>query len=244
MTCTRQVALCFFTASKLDESTRIIGDCAVVYDQLKAGKKKDAALAKVEASMRDRLKKDDLGVKACLGSYQLSVRVLRQLLGDAYAELDACYAFIEEAVHTHEILKGLNVSGLHALRTVTASVLKAVLDVPAAAKPDSLVFQRALYRVIDTTEQLLVQLKKVLSKHETLAKLLNNTPLKPNSFFIAADATNAYATTQLVQLVSHPLTMVFVSRAYQLLTVDNFDAEPRSEEGLRSLPSDLPYRFL
>ncbi|OQS05274.1 callose synthase [Thraustotheca clavata] len=225
----------FLTAGKLDESLDIITDCAAVYEKLKSDKKKDAALAKVETSMRDRLKKDDLRIEACLGSYKFTVRILRQLLGDAHAELDPCYAFIEEAVHTHEILKGLNVSGVHALRTAAAVTMKAIIDIPKGAKADNLTFQRALYRVIDSTEQLLVQLKKVLSKQEALAKVINDTPLKPNSFFIASDSTHEYATKQIQSIIDDVPTMAIVSRAYQLLTVDNFDAEPRSDEGQRRL---------
>ncbi|KDO19933.1 hypothetical protein SPRG_21467 [Saprolegnia parasitica CBS 223.65] len=225
----------FLTAGKLDESLDIISDCAAIYDKLKSDKKKESALDKVEAAMRERLKKDDLRIEACLGSYKFTVRVLKVLLGDAHADMEPCYDFIEEAVHTHAILKGLNVSGLHALRTAASVAMKAIVDAPKAAKSDSLTFQRALYRVIDAVEQLLVQLKKVLSKQEALAKVLNDTPLKPNSFFIAADPTHEYATNQLNALIGDKQTMAIVSRAYQLLTVDNVDAEPRSEEGQRRL---------
>ncbi|KAF0698946.1 Aste57867_10468 [Aphanomyces stellatus] len=226
----------FLTAGKLDESLEIITDCGVVYERLKSDKKKDAALVKVETSMRNRLKKDDLRVEALLGSYKFTSRVFRQLLGDAHADLDPCFAFIEESVANHDILKGLNVANLHALRTASAEMMKAIMDVPKGVKEDNLLFTRALYRVVDTTEQVLNNLKKVLSKQEVLAKALNDTPLKPNAFFIAApDASQQYATTQLQKLIADAPTMAVVARAYQTLTVDNFDAEPRSSEGQRRL---------
>ncbi|RHY41068.1 hypothetical protein DYB38_002570 [Aphanomyces astaci] len=225
----------FLTAGKLDESLEIITDCGVVYDRLKSDKKKDAALEKVETSMRNRLKKDDLRVEACLGSYKFTSRVVSQLLGDAHADMDACFEFIEESVANHTILKALNVANLHALRTASAEMMKAILDTPKGIKEDSILFQRALYRVTDTTEQVLNNLKKVLAKQEALAKIINDTPLKPNAFFIAPESTHQYATVQLQTLVSDPASMAIVSRAYQVLTVDNFDAEPRSEEGQRRL---------
>ncbi|OQR89935.1 callose synthase [Achlya hypogyna] len=222
----------FLAAGKLDESLDIITDCAALYDKLKADKKKDAALAKVETAMRDRLKKDDLRVEACLGSYKFTVRVVRLLLGPAHADVDACFAFVEEAVHTHEILKALNVSGLRALRSAAATTMKAVLDAPKGVKADSLSFQRGLYRVVDAVEQLLAQLKKLLGKQEALAKALGDAPLKADGFF---DASHAYATAQLTALQADAPALAIASRAYQLLTVDNYDSEPRSEEGQRRL---------
>ncbi|RHY24611.1 hypothetical protein DYB32_008841, partial [Aphanomyces invadans] len=191
----------FLTAGKLDESLEIITDCGVVYERLKSDKKKDAALEKVEASMRNRLKKDDLRVEACLGSYKFTSRVVSQLLGDAHADLDSCFAFIEECVANKTILKALNVANLHALRTASAEMMKAIVDTPKGVKEDSILFQRALYRVTDTTEQVLNHLKKVLSKQEALAKIINDTPLKQNAFFIAPESTHEYAITQLQKLI-------------------------------------------
>ncbi|CAK4676036.1 hypothetical protein LEN26_003727 [Aphanomyces euteiches] len=225
----------FLTAGKLDESLEIITDCGVVFDRLKSDKKKDAALEKVETSMRNRLKKDDLRVEALLGSYKFTSRIVRQLLGEAHADLDECFAFIEESVANHKILTALNVANLHALRTASAEMMKAIIDTPKGVKEDSILFTRALYRVTDTTEQVINNLKKVLSKQEALAKILNDTPLKPNAFFIAPESTQQYAIAQLQALINDAPSMAIVNRAYQALTVDNFDAEPRSDEGQRRL---------
>ncbi|KAF0718087.1 hypothetical protein As57867_001910, partial [Aphanomyces stellatus] len=225
----------FLTAGKLDESLDIITECATIYKRLLSDKKKDAALAKVEKSMRKRLQKDSLRVEACLASFKFTVRIVQQLLGEAHSDLDQCFSFVEECVVNNDVLKGLTVTNLHALRTAGADMMKAIIDVPKGAKEDSISYQRALYRVIDTVEQFLSHFKKVLSKQEALAKIVNETPLKPDSFFIAAESTQQYATNQLSVLVSNPAFMAIVSRAYQVLTVDNFDAEPRSEEGRRRL---------
>ncbi|CAK4077922.1 unnamed protein product [Aphanomyces euteiches] len=225
----------FLTAGKLDESLDIISECATVHKRLMSDKKKDAALAKVEKSMRKRLKKDSLRVEACMGTYKFTCRVVQQLLGEVHVEIDQCFAFVDECVLNNDVLKALNVSNLHALRMTSADLMKAILDVPKDAKEESIAFQRALYRVIDTIEQWLGQFKKVMSKQEALAQLLNDMPMKPNSFFIAPESSQQYASTQLRKLVQDAHSVSIVSRAYQLLTVDNFDAEPRSQEGQRRL---------
>ncbi|RHZ09160.1 hypothetical protein DYB31_005812, partial [Aphanomyces astaci] len=226
----------FLTAGKLDESLDIVAECGHVYKRLLTDKKKDAALAKVELSMHQRVTKDSLRVEACVGSFKFTVRVLQLLLGDAHADMAPCFAFVGESIVNRTALKGLNVANLYDLRSASAELMQAILDTPTSSKDDSLHFQRALYRVIDLAEQVLGQLKKLLSKQDSLVAILKQTPLKPNAFFITApESTQKYATVQLQTLVSDPASMAIVSRAYQVLTVDNFDAEPRSEEGQRRL---------
>ncbi|ETW06696.1 hypothetical protein H310_02877 [Aphanomyces invadans] len=223
----------FLTAGKLDESLEIVADCYLVYDRL-VQDKKDKVLQKFEHSMTERLLKDDLRVQAVVGSYKFSSQVIKILLGDQHKEVDQCFAFIEEMAYQHQTLKGLHFAGLDSIRTQCAELLKSILDVPASATDASVKFQRSLYSVVDNVEVVINSLKKLLSKQEHLVKLLNDTPLKPNSFFFPADEQR-YASTQLQKLVNDKAVMDIVSRAYQLLTVDNYDAEPRSEEGQRRL---------
>ncbi|TYZ60536.1 hypothetical protein PybrP1_003069 [[Pythium] brassicae (nom. inval.)] len=225
----------FLTAGKLDESIDIVIECAAVYEKLKTDKKKkDKVLQKIETTMRERLLKDDLRVESILGSYKFSSQVLRILLGEEHRELDECYNFIEEAASHQQILKGLSLSNLYQCRAACAELMKSILEVPKKTTESSIKFQRSLYKVIDSVEAVINCLKKVLSKQENLVQLLNDTPLKPNSFFFPAD-TQHYASLQLQKIVNDEAALDIVSRAYQLLTVDNFDAEPRSEEGRRRL---------
>ncbi|KAF0698947.1 hypothetical protein As57867_010429, partial [Aphanomyces stellatus] len=225
----------FLTAGKLDKALDIIVECGATYDRLLLDDKRDAALAKIEECMRMRLQKDNLRVEACLGSYVFLVRVVQQLLGGAHADLSPCFAFVEECVINSHVLKGLTVTNLHALRTASVDLVKFLLDVPKDVDMNSVKFKRVLNGVIDRTVQFLCQLKHVLSKQASLAKIINETPLKPNSFFMTSDSSQRYATTQLSVLLLSSTFMAIVSRAYQVLTVDNFDAEPRSEEGRRRL---------
>ncbi|RQM24116.1 hypothetical protein B5M09_002002 [Aphanomyces astaci] len=224
----------FLTAGKLDESIDIIIESYTLYDKLKSDKKKDKTLQKVEVSMRERLTKDDLRVESILGSYKFSSQVVKLLLGDEHKELEACFNFIEEMATTKSTLKGLNFSNLYQARSACADLMKSILEVPKGAHEASIKFLRSLYHVIDNVEVVMGCLKKVLSKQEHLVKLLNDTPLKPNSFFFPGDAQH-YASSQLQRIVNDQTAIDIVSRAYQLLTVDNFDAEPRSEEGQRRL---------
>ncbi|RHY24612.1 hypothetical protein DYB32_008842, partial [Aphanomyces invadans] len=191
----------FLTAGKLDESLDIIAECGQVYKRLLTDKKSDAALSKVEKSMHSRVKKDSLRVEACLGSFKFTVRVVQLLLGDAHADIDPCFAFMEESVVNKTALKALHVSNLYAVRSASADLMKAILDVPKGSRDDSLHFQRALYRVIDSAEQLLGQLKKLLSKQDNLVAILNATALKPNSFFIAPESSQQYATIQIQTVI-------------------------------------------
>ncbi|RHY33252.1 hypothetical protein DYB34_003243 [Aphanomyces astaci] len=224
----------FLTAGKLDESLEIVSDCYVVYERLVLDKKKDKALQKFEQSMTDRLLKDDLRMQAVVGSYKFASQVIKILLGEQHKEVDQCFAFIEEVVCQHQILKGLNLHCLYAVRSQCAELLKSILDVPASSTDANIKFQRSLYAVVDNVEVMINSMKKLLSKQEHLVKLLNDTPLKPNSFFFPADEQR-YASRQLQTLVNDKAVMDIVSRAYQLLTVDNVDAEPRSDEGQRRL---------
>ncbi|TMW64728.1 hypothetical protein Poli38472_011608 [Pythium oligandrum] len=225
----------FLTAGKLDESIDIVLECHALYDKLKTDKKKkDKTLQKIEVTMRERLLKDDLRIESILGSYKFSSQVLRILLGEEHKELDECYNFIEEMASHQQILKGLNLSNLYQCRAACAELMKAILEVPKKSTESSIKFQRSLYKVIDTVEAVVTCLKKVLGKQENLVQLLNDTPLKPNSFFFPAD-TQHYASLQLQKIVNDEAALDIVSRAYQLLTVDNFDAEPRSDEGRRRL---------
>ncbi|GLD97010.1 hypothetical protein PINS_up005693 [Pythium insidiosum] len=225
----------FLTAGKLDESIDIVLECYALYEKLKTDKKKkDKTLQKIETTMRERLLKDDLRIESILGSYKFSSQVVRILLGEEHKELDECFNFIEEMASHQQILKGLNLSNLYQCRAACAELMKAILEVPKKSTESSIKFQRALYKVIDAVEAVITCLKKVLSKQENLVQLLNDTPLKPNSFFFPAD-TQHYASLQLQKIVNEEAALDIVSRAYQLLTVDNFDAEPRSEEGRRRL---------
>ncbi|GAB9474428.1 putative glycosyl transferase, family 48, 1,3-beta-glucan synthase subunit FKS1-like, domain-1, partial [Globisporangium polare] len=225
----------FLTAGKLDESLDIITECAAVYEKLSADKKKkDKTLQKIENTMRERLTKDDLRVESILGSYKFSSQVVRFLLGDEHKDLTECFDFMEEMAAQQSVLKGLNLKSLHQCRAATAELMKALLEVPKGTGDNSIKFQRALYKVIDCVEAVLNCMKKVLSKQENLVQLLNDTPLKQNSFFFPGGA-QTYANVQLQRLVNSEAALDIVSRAYQLLTVDNFDAEPRSEEGRRRL---------
>ncbi|KAJ0392695.1 hypothetical protein ATCC90586_010911 [Pythium insidiosum] len=225
----------FLTAGKLDESIDIVLECYALYEKLKTDKKKkDKTLQKIETTMRERLLKDDLRVESILGSYKFSSQVVRILLGEEHKELDECFNFIEEMASHQQILKGLNLSNLYQCRAACAELMKAILEVPKKSTESSIKFQRALYKVIDAVEAVITCLKKVLSKQENLVQLLNDTPLKPNSFFFPAD-TQHYASLQLQKIVNEEAALDIVSRAYQLLTVDNFDAEPRSDEGRRRL---------
>ncbi|RHY34730.1 hypothetical protein DYB32_000706 [Aphanomyces invadans] len=224
----------FLTAGKLDESIDIIIESYTLHDKLKSDKKKDKTLQKVEVSMRERLTKDDLRVEAILGSYKFSSQVIKLLLGDEHKELEACFSFMEEMATNKTTLKGLNFSNLYQARSSCADLMKSILEVPKGAQEGSIKFLRSLYHVIDNVEAVMGCLKKVLSKQEHLVKILNDTPLKPNSFFFPGDAQH-YASSQLQRIVNDQTAIDIVSRAYQLLTVDNFDAEPRSEEGQRRL---------
>ncbi|OQR84183.1 callose synthase, partial [Achlya hypogyna] len=224
----------FLTAGKLDESLDIITECYAVYEKLKADKKKGKALQKIETSMTERLVKDDLRIEAILGSYKFSSQVVKLLLGDEHKELDDCFAFIEESVQTKKAMAGLNFSNLYQCRSACADLMKSILEVPKSSNEQSIKFQRSLYNVIDNVESVINCLKKVLSKQENLVKILSDTPLKPNSFFFPGDAQH-YASVQLQKIVNDQTAMDIISRAYQLLTVDNFDAEPRSDEGQRRL---------
>jgi callose synthase len=225
----------FLTAGKLDESIDIVLECHALYEKLKTDKKKkDKTLQKIEMTMRDRLLKDDLRVESILGSYKFSSQVLRILLGEEHKELDECFNFIHEMATNKQILKGLNLSNLYQCRAACAELMKSILEVPKKSTESSIKFQRSLYKVIDSVEAVVNCLKKVLAKQENLVQLLNDTPLKPNSFFFPAD-TQHYASLQLQKVVNDEAALDIVSRAYQLLTVDNFDAEPRSDEGRRRL---------
>ncbi|OQR94005.1 callose synthase [Achlya hypogyna] len=224
----------FLTAGKLDESLDIITECYAVYEKLKADKKKGAILQKIETAMKKRLVKDDLRLQAICGSYKFASQVTRLLLGREHMELDDCFSFMEECVSSNTIMKGLHLSALYQCRATAADLMKSILEVPVTANDASIKFQRALYHVIDNVEAVLASLKQLLQKQERLVKILAETPLKPNSFFFPGDK-QTYAHRQLLQLVQDPVAMDIVSRAYQLLTVDNFDAEPRSDEGQRRL---------
>ena len=226
----------FLTAGKLDESIDIISECSALYEKLLSdkGKKKAKTLAKIESAMTARLIKDDLRVEAILGSFKFTSNVLKHLLGEEHRELHDAFNFMEESVIHRRVLQALNLSGLYQCRSSCADLMKAILDVPKNANETSIKFQRSLYYVIDNVENVMTSLKHVLSKQEQLVQLLNDTPLKPNSFFFPGDAQH-YASTQLQKIVNDQTAMDIVSRAYQLLTVDNFDAEPKSEEGRRRL---------
>ncbi|ETL87426.1 hypothetical protein L917_13388, partial [Phytophthora nicotianae] len=225
----------FLTAGKLDESIDIVLECSALYEKLKTDKKKkDKVLQKIETTMRERLTKDDLRVESILGSYKFSSQVLRILLGEEHKELDDCYNFIEEMASHQQILKGLKLDNLYLCRAAAAELMKSILEVPKKSTETSIKFQRALYKVIDSVESVINCLKMVLAKQENLVQMLNDTPLKPNSFFFPGDSQH-YASLQLQKIVNDEAALDIVSRAYQLLTVDNFDAEPRSEEGRRRL---------
>ncbi|TYZ67312.1 hypothetical protein PybrP1_002953, partial [[Pythium] brassicae (nom. inval.)] len=225
----------FLTAGKLDESLDIITECAAVYEKLSSDKKKkDKTLQKIETTMRERLLKDDLRVESILGSYKFSSQVVRYLLGDEHKDLNECFEFMEEMASQQSVLKGLNLKTLHQCRAACAELMKALLEVPKGTGDNSIKFQRSLYKVIDSVEAVINCMKKILSKQENLVQLLNDTPLKQNSFFFPGGA-QTYANVQLQRLVNSEAALDIVSRAYQLLTVDNFDAEPRSEEGRRRL---------
>ncbi|KAF4315279.1 hypothetical protein G195_011184, partial [Phytophthora kernoviae 00238/432] len=225
----------FLTAGKLDESIDIVLECSALYEKLKTDKKKkDKTLQKIETTMRERLTKDDLRIESILGSYKFSSQVLRILLGEEHKELDDCYNFIEEMASHQQILKGLKLDNLYLCRASCAELMKSILEVPKKSTETSIKFQRALYKVIDSVESVINCLKMVLAKQENLVQMLNDTPLKPNSFFFPGDAQH-YASLQLQKIVNDEAALDIVSRAYQLLTVDNFDAEPRSEEGRRRL---------
>ncbi|GMF10475.1 unnamed protein product [Phytophthora lilii] len=225
----------FLTAGKLDESIDIVLECSALYEKLKTDKKKkDKTLQKIETTMRERLTKDDLRVESILGSYKFSSQVLRILLGEEHKELDDCYNFIEEMASHQQILKGLKLDNLYLCRAAAAELMKSILEVPKKSTETSIKFQRALYKVIDSVESVINCLKMVLAKQENLVQMLNDTPLKPNSFFFPGDAQH-YASLQLQKIVNDEAALDIVSRAYQLLTVDNFDAEPRSDEGRRRL---------
>ncbi|CAI5724003.1 unnamed protein product [Peronospora destructor] len=225
----------FLTAGKLDESIDIVLECSALYEKLKTDKKKkDKTLQKIETTMRERLTKDDLRVESILGSYKFSSQVLRILLGEEHKELDDCYNFIEEMASHQQILKGLKLDNLYQCRAAAAELMKSILEVPKKSTESSIKFQRALYKVIDSVESTINCLKMVLAKQENLVQMLNDTPLKPNSFFFPGDSQH-YASLQLQKIVNDEAALDIVSRAYQLLTVDNFDAEPRSEEGRRRL---------
>ncbi|RLN21239.1 hypothetical protein BBJ28_00013674, partial [Nothophytophthora sp. Chile5] len=225
----------FLTAGKLDESIDIVLECSALYEKLKTDKKKkDKTLQKIETTMRERLLKDDLRIESILGSYKFSSQVLRILLGEEHKELDDCYNFIEEMASHQQILKGLKLDNLYLCRAACAELMKSILEVPKKSTETSIKFQRALYKVIDSVESVINCLKMVLAKQENLVQMLNDTPLKPNSFFFPGDAQH-YASLQLQKIVNDEAALDIVSRAYQLLTVDNFDAEPRSDEGQRRL---------
>ncbi|KDO19032.1 hypothetical protein SPRG_15218 [Saprolegnia parasitica CBS 223.65] len=224
----------FLTAGKLDESLDIITECYAVYEKLKADKKKGSILQKIESAMKKRLIKDDLRLQSICGSYKFATQVTRLLLGREHKEMDDCFAFMEECVSTNGVMKGLHLSSLYSCRAAAAELMKSILEVPITANDASIKFQRALYHVIDNVEAVLASLKVLLSKQDRLVKILAETPLKPNSFFFPGDK-QTYAHRQLLALVQDPVAMDIVSRAYQLLTVDNFDAEPRAEEGQRRL---------
>ncbi|TMW64727.1 hypothetical protein Poli38472_011607 [Pythium oligandrum] len=225
----------FLTAGKLDESLDIITECAALYDKLNTDKKKkDKALQKIETTMRDRLLKDHLRIESLVGSYRFSSQVIKFLLGDEHRDVHECFAFVEEMVSQQSILQGLKLKSIHECRSKTAELMKALLEVPRTSKENDIKFQRALYRVIDCTEAVLNVMKKVLGKQENLVQILTETPLKQRSFFFPGDQQQ-YASSQLQKVVNSEAALDIVSRAYQLLTVDNFDAEPRSEEGRRRL---------
>ncbi|CAH0477295.1 unnamed protein product [Peronospora belbahrii] len=225
----------FLTAGKLDESLDIIEDCSAVYEKLSSDKKKkEKTLQKIENTMRERLTKDDLRVESLLGSYKFTSQAVRFLLGDEHRDLNECFEFMEEMAAQQSVLKGLNLKSLHECRAACAELMKALLEVPKTTSDNSIKFQRALYRVIDCVETVLNCMKKILAKQENLVQILTDTPLKQSSFFFPGDAQQ-YANVQLQRLVNSEAALDIVSRAYQLLTVDNFDAEPRSEEGRRRL---------
>jgi len=225
----------FLTAGKLDESLDIVVDCSAVYEKLSSDKKKkEKTLQKIENTMRERLTKDDLRVESLLGSYKFTSQAVRFLLGDEHRDLNECFEFMEEMAAQQSVLKGLNLKSLHECRAACAELMKALLEVPKTTSDNSIKFQRALYRVIDCVESVLNCMKKILVKQENLVQILTDTPLKQSSFFFPGDAQQ-YANMQLQRLVNSEAALDIVSRAYQLLTVDNFDAEPRSEEGRRRL---------
>ncbi|KAI9906551.1 hypothetical protein PsorP6_004257 [Peronosclerospora sorghi] len=225
----------FLTAGKLDESLDIIVDCSAVYEKLSSDKKKkEKTLQKIENTMRERLTKDDLRVESLLGSYKFTSQAVLFLLGDEHRDLNECFEFMEEMAVQQSVLKGLNLKSLHECRSACAELMKALLEVPKTTSDNSIKFQRALYRVIDCVETVLNCMKKILIKQENLVQILTNTPLKQSSFFFPGDAQQ-YANVQLQRLVNSEAALDIVSRAYQLLTVDNFDAEPRSDEGRRRL---------
>ncbi|RLN32754.1 hypothetical protein BBJ28_00021766 [Nothophytophthora sp. Chile5] len=225
----------FLTAGKLDESLDIIVDCSAVYEKLSSDKKKkEKTLQKIENTMRERLTKDDLRVESLLGSYKFTSQAIRFLLGEEHRDLNECFEFMEEMASQQSVLKGLNLKSLHECRAAAAELMKALLEVPKTTSDNSIKFQRSLYRVIDCVETVLNCMKKILVKQENLVQILTDTPLKQSSFFFPGDAQQ-YANMQLQRLVNSEAALDIVSRAYQLLTVDNFDAEPRSEEGRRRL---------
>ncbi len=194
----------FLTAGKLDESIDIITECYSLFEKL--DKKKEKTLQKIEMNMRERLMKDDLRVESILGSYKFSSQVVKLLLGDEHKELEDCFAFMEECVGTKKTLKGLNFNTLYRARSACADLMKSILEVPKATNKASIKFQRSLYHVIDNVEAVINSLKKILSKQESLVKILNETPLKPNSFFFPGDAQH-YASLQLQKIVNDQTAM-------------------------------------
>ncbi|KAH9129922.1 hypothetical protein AeMF1_000085 [Aphanomyces euteiches] len=224
----------FLTAGKLDESIELVSECYLIYEKLPSDKKKDKVLQKFEMAMTERLRKDHLRVQSVVGSYKFSSQVIKLLLGNQHTEMEQCFSFIEEMAMQHQTLKALNFSNLHHLRSQCAHLMKSILDVPLSSNETNIKFQRSLYNVVDTTELVINSLKKLLSKQEELVNALTDSTLKQDSFYFSTDA-QSYAGKQLHSLVNNKAAMDIVSRAFQLLTVDNFDSEPRSEEGQRRL---------
>ncbi|OQR84104.1 callose synthase [Achlya hypogyna] len=225
----------FLTAGKLDESINIVLECSAVYAKLEKDKKKTKALDKVQAAMLARLVKDPLRLQAIFGSYMFTSKVLKLLLGDRHAELHSVFAFIEETVLTTNVLKGLVLSELHALRVACARVMHTLQTTAAKAKTaedPAVAVDRGLHALSEQLLTLLALFKKVLRRQEPLAEALAAVPTKADGFF-AGDGK--YAAAQVRGVLEDDAAMDIVSRAHQLLTVDNVDAEPRSEEGQRRL---------
>ncbi|KDO28506.1 hypothetical protein SPRG_06745 [Saprolegnia parasitica CBS 223.65] len=216
----------FLTAGKLDESINIVLECAAVFAKLEKDKKKTKALDKVQASMLARLSKDPLRLQAIFGSYIFTSKVLKLLIGDRHPELHSVFAFVEETVLTQNVLKGLELSELHAVRSTCAQLMRAI---QATAKTSPEAVDRGLLKVLELLQSLFALFKKVVRKQEHLVELLRG---KAATFLTAS---SEYMREQLSSLLLDEAAMDIVSRAFQLLTVDNVDAEPRSPEGQRRL---------
>ncbi|OQS04134.1 callose synthase [Thraustotheca clavata] len=219
----------FLTAGKLDESINIVLECSAVYTRLEKDKKKDKALEKVQKNMIDRLQKDSLRLQAIYGSYIFTSKVLKVLLGDRHQEIYSVFAFVEESIITKNVLKGLVLSDLHAIRTASSTLMQTIMS---AKRQSSLT--KVIAKAIDQMETLVSLFKNVVRKQDELVVTLDNVTKTPEGFFDHSSGAK-YPLKQLQAILDDEAAMDLVSRAYYLLTVDNVDAEPRSPEGKRRL---------